>query len=179
MNFKDAVEIISGGTPKTNVADYWNGNIPWLSVVDFGNKNKYVYSTEKTITEKGVQNSSTKILRKNDIVISARGTVGALAMLAKPMAFNQSCFGLRGKENIIDQNYLFYFMKNYISNLRKKTQGSVFETINLDTFDFIELDLPPINEQKQISEILSFIDSKIEINSQINDNLSYQSSMVA
>lgn len=179
MKFKEAVQIISGGTPKTDILEYWNGNIPWLSVVDFGKSNKYVNDTEKTITEKGVENSSTKILQVNDIIISARGTVGALAMLSKPMAFNQSCFGLRGNKNIINQDYLFYYLKNYVTNLRKKTQGSVFETINLDTFDLIDLDLPSLNVQKKVAEVLSSLDYKIETNNKINDNLSYQSLMMA
>lgn len=171
MKFKDAVQIISGGTPKTDILEYWNGGIPWLSVVDFGNCNKYVSTTEKTITEKGVENSSTKILQVDDIIISARGTVGALAVLSKPMAFNQSCFGLRGKKDIINQNYLFYYLKNYVSNLRKKTQGSVFETINLDTFDLIDLELTSLNNQGKIAKTLSSIDNKIEVNNHINDNL--------
>ena len=66
--FKEAVDIISGGTPKTSVPEYWNGDIGWLSVVDFGDKNKYVETTEKTITQAGVDNSSTKVLQINDII---------------------------------------------------------------------------------------------------------------
>ena len=91
----DVIEIIGGGTPKTSIAEYWNGNIPWLSVVDFNSGKKYISKTEKTITEQGFKNSSTKLLQKNDIIISARGTVGALAMLDKPMTFNQSCYGIK------------------------------------------------------------------------------------
>ena len=96
----DIVELIGGGTPKTSKAEYWGGNINWLSVKDFNNENRYVYSTEKTITEEGLNNSSTKLLKKDDIIISARGTVGELAMIPFPMAFNQSCYGIRAKEGI-------------------------------------------------------------------------------
>lgn len=91
MKLIDAIEIIGGGTPKTSCAEYWNGNIPWLSVKDFNNDNRYVYSTEKTITPAGLEHSSTKLLQKDDIIISARGTVGEMAMISFPMAFNQSC----------------------------------------------------------------------------------------
>ena len=96
----DIVELIGGGTPKTSKAEYWGGNINWLSVKDFNNENRYVYSTEKTITEEGLNISSIKLLRKDDIIISARGTVGELAMIPFPMAFNQSCYGIRAKDDI-------------------------------------------------------------------------------
>lgn len=77
----DVIELIGGGTPKTSIAEYWNGDIPWLSVVDFNTGRKYVSSAEKKITELGLQNSSTKILNSSDVIISARGTVGVVAML--------------------------------------------------------------------------------------------------
>ena len=93
----DIGEIIGGGTPSTSIEEYWNGEIPWLSVKDFVSATKYVYDTEKYISELGLLNSSTKLLEKDDIIISARGTVGAMAMIPYPMCFNQSCFGLRGK----------------------------------------------------------------------------------
>ena len=66
----ECIDLIGGGTPKTSVAEYWDGDIPWLSVKDFNNDNRYVYSTEKTITEEGLNNSSTKLLQKDDIIIS-------------------------------------------------------------------------------------------------------------
>ena len=171
MNFYDAVDVISGGTPSTKIPEYWDGIIPWLSVVDFGDKNKYVYETEKHITQLGVDNSATKVLNTNDIIISARGTVGAMAMLAEPMAFNQSCFGLRAKPHIMDQDYLFYFLKSYMRNISQKSQGSVFQTINLDTFKAIDFDVPDLDVQKAISNLLSCIDEKIENNTAICSDL--------
>lgn len=172
------VEIISGGTPKTSVSEYWNGEIGWLSVVDFGDKNKYVETSEKTITEEGVNSSSTKILAKNDIIISARGTVGAMAMLKKPMAFNQSCFGIRAKADYLNQDFLFYYLKYYMKNIKAKTQGSVFDTINLSTFDMLEIDYPEMNIQNRIAYILSLLDNKIENNNKIREKLEKVAKMV-
>jgi len=83
------IQIIGGGTPSTKEMTYWNGNIPWLSVVDFNNENRFVSETQKKITEKGLNNSSTKYLNAGDLIISARGTVGAIAQLSIPMTFNQ------------------------------------------------------------------------------------------
>ena len=166
----DLVELTGGGTPKTSKEEYWGGNINWLSVKDFNNENRYVYSTEKTITEEGLNNSSTKLLKKDDIIISARGTVGELAMIPFPMAFNQSCYGIRAKEGI-DSIFLYYLIKNSVRKLKAITHGSVFDTITRDTFANIEVAIPDIKTQHRIAKMLADIDDKVENNQRINNNL--------
>jgi type I restriction enzyme S subunit len=156
------IEIIGGGTPKTSVKEYWNGDIPWLSVVDFNTGRKYVYDTEKKITEEGLKNSSTKILREGDIIISARGTVGVISMLGKEMAFNQSCYGIRALD-ISDNNYVYYLLKDTVSNFLQIAHGGVFDTITKDTFNEIDILLPPLPEQKAIASVLSSLDDKIDL----------------
>ena len=168
------MDIIGGGTPKTSKPEYWNGDIPWLSVKDFNNDYRYVYETEKTITQAGLNNSSTKLLKRNDSIISARGTVGAMAMIPYPMAFNQSCYGLRAKECLVDEEYLYYLIKHNVVVLKKNTHGSVFDTITRDTFDGIEVELPSLVEQKVVASILRDFDDKIEVNNEINKNLEEQ-----
>ena len=171
VRLSNVIEIISGGTPNTSVEEYWNGNIEWLSVADFNNDERYVYSAEKKITDKGLAESNTKLLQKGDLIISARGTVGALAQLVKPMAFNQSCFGLRGKEGVVFTDFLYYWLKNYVKIFLNKSQGSVFNTINLATFDDIKIHLPAYNIQVEIVKLLTKIDQKIALNNQINNEL--------
>lgn len=166
----DYVELIGGGTPKTSVAEYWNGDIPWLSVKDFNNDYRYVYSTEKYITEAGLNNSSTKLLQKDDIIISARGTVGELAMIPYPMAFNQSCYGVRATKGM-NKVFLYYLLKYSVQRLKQMTHGSVFDTITRDTFANLIVDVPDEITQCRIASILMAIDDKIELNSKINDNL--------
>ena len=166
----EIAELIGGGTPKTSKAEYWNGNINWVSVKDFNNENRYVYSTEKTITEEGLNNSSAKLLQKGDIIISARGTVGEMAMIPFPMAFNQSCYGIRAK-NGVDNTFLYYLVKNSVRKLKTMTHGSVFDTITRDTFANIDVDIPDIDIQYRIARTLSNIDDKIENNQRINNNL--------
>ena len=97
MKYKlsEIMDLIGGGTPKTTKPEYWDGDIPWLSVKDFNNDFRFVYETEKHITELGLNNSSTKLLQAGDIIISARGTVGEIATIPFPMAFNQSCYVAR------------------------------------------------------------------------------------
>ncbi len=167
----ETFKIIGGGTPKTKIAEYWNGKIPWLSVVDFNNDQRTVSHTEKTITELGLQKSSTKILKKGQIIISARGTVGQLAQLGRDMAFNQSCYGLKGIDKILINDYGYYLLKQSISNIQSNAHGSVFDTITRNTFENIEVNLPPLQEQKAIAAILSTIDDKIELNLQMNKTL--------
>ncbi|WP_206670726.1 restriction endonuclease subunit S [Finegoldia magna] len=176
MRYKlsDVMELIGGGTPKTSKAEYWNGEIPWLSVKDFNNDFRYVYETEKSITELGLNNSSTKLLKEGDIIISARGTVGEIATIPFPMAFNQSCYGLRAKEEVVTSDFLYYLIKHNVYILKKNTHGSVFDTITRDTFSGIEVDIPSLDEQRKIASILSEIDEKIELNNEINKNLEEQ-----
>lgn len=119
----------------------------------------------------GLENSSTKILNKGDMIISARGTVGEIASIPYPMTFNQSCYGLRAKENMITSDFLYYLIKYNISILKNQTHGSVFDTITKSTFDEIWVDIPDIMMQKKIATILSMIDKKIELNYEINKNL--------
>ena len=167
----DVIEIIGGGTPKRSENKYWNGDIPWLSVADFNNDFRYVNDSIEHITELGLQKSSTKLLDKDHLIISARGTVGCLAQLSVPMAFNQSCYGLNGKEGIIDNGFLYYFLKNNISELKQKTHGAVFDTITRDTFEHIQISYPDLGTQKEIAKNLGSFDDKIQLNTQINQTL--------
>ncbi|MEK5216717.1 restriction endonuclease subunit S [Psychrobacillus sp. FSL H8-0487] len=164
ISFSDAAHIIGGGTPKRSEPTYWNGSIPWLSVKDFNNDYRTVTRSSEFITELGLKNSSTKLLEKGDIIISARGTVGKLGQVDKPMAFNQSCFGIRGKKDIAVNDYLYYWLKYNIESLKKNTNGSVFDTINKATFDSLKINLPNIQVQNKISGVLLTFDEKIEMN---------------
>ena len=164
------IEIIGGGTPKTSNSDFWGGDIPWLSVVDFGGDRRWVGSAEKHITQLGLQGSSTKLLRRGDIIISARGTVGELAQLKMPMAFNQSCYGIRAREGV-EQDFLYYLLKSSIADLQRQSHGGVFSTITRETFRRIKIEMPDLETQKQIANILGTLDEKIELNRQMNETL--------
>ena len=169
----EIMDLIGGGTPKTSNPDYWGGDIPWISVKDFNGERRYVGDTEKKITKLGLENSSTKILSKGDIIISARGTVGELAIIPSDMAFNQSCYGLRAKD-FVDSCFLYYLLKQSVNILKHNTHGSVFDTITRETFENISVKLPPLPTQQKIARILSSLDDKIELNNKINTNLEQQ-----
>ena len=174
----EVMDLIGGGTPKTSKPEYWNGNIPWISVKDFNNDFRYVYKTEKSITQLGLQKSSTKLLQRGDVIISARGTVGEIATIPFAMAFNQSCYGLRAKKGMVTSDYLYYLIKHNVSVFFFNTHGSVFDTITRNTFDNIEVEIPSIKIQQKISSILNDYDKKIELNNAINNNLEHQAQAI-
>ncbi len=153
----ELAEIISGGTPDTEKPEYWGGDIPWLSVSDFGKKIRWVSEAEKHITQNGFENSSTKKLQTNDIIISARGTVGAMAQVTKPMTFNQSCYGLRAKTQV-STDYLFYALKNYIHHLQDEATGSKFDAITIKTFAEVKLPIPDKVTQNKIVQECDGVD---------------------
>ena len=140
--FTSVFEIVGGGTPKTSIEKYWNGNIPWFSVEDSPNESDiWVIDTKRRITEEGLLNSSTKILPIGSVIITARGTVGKIALVGVPMAMNQSCYGIYGK---FPANFWTYFsIKELIAELKQNVHGSVFDTITRNTLERIFLVLPP------------------------------------
>ncbi|MHB8369359.1 MAG: restriction endonuclease subunit S [Leptospirales bacterium] len=147
-SFINVVEIVGGGTPKTSVDNYWNGNIPWFSVEDSPLKSDiWVVDTKRKITEEGLLNSSTKILPVSSVIITARGTVGKIALVGVPMAMNQSCYGIRGKN---EANFWTYFItKALIVDLKQRAHGSVFDTITRNTIEGMSIVFP----SKKILEV--------------------------
>ena len=143
MPFADTVDILGGGTPKTSVAEYWDGDIPWFSVVDAPrDSDVWVIHTEKRITQAGVDNSSTRILPERTTIISARGTVGRVALIGVPMGMNQSCYGLFGKLGRLG-TFTYFSTRQLVSLLRQRAHGSVFDTITRETFAGISIPVPP------------------------------------
>jgi len=167
----DILTLIGGGTPRTTNPDYWNGQIPWLSVADFNHGYRYVHFSEKTITPKAIEESSTSLLKKGQLIISARGTVGVIAQLGQDMAFNQSCYGITAKDDLTTNDFLYYLLNYEVRRLKQMTHGAVFDTITRDTFDQISVDLPPLPTQQAIARILGSLDDKIELNRQMNETL--------
>lgn len=167
----EIMDIISGGTPRRNISEFWGGDIPWASVKDFNNDIRRIFNTEETITTLGLEKSNANLLDIGSVIISARGTVGALAQLARSMAFNQSCYGLIAKPEIVTSDFLYYLMRFSINNIKQITHGAVFDTITRNTFEHIKVSIPPLREQQKISNVLSSLDGKIELNQKMNQTL--------
>lgn len=140
----DLIELVGGGTPKTSIAEYWSGNIPWLSGGDIASNHKgFVAVSEKNISQTGLNNSSAKLLPQFATVISARGTVGKYCLLAKNMAFSQSNYGVLPK---IEACYFFTYLliNRVVEELQTAAYGSVFDTITTSTFREATFPTPPM-----------------------------------
>ncbi len=141
QTFRDTIQIIGGGTPKTSNPDFWGGDIPWFSVVDAPRSSDvFVIDTEKYITDAGLHGSSTKLLPVGTTIISARGTVGKLALTGRAMGMNQSCYGLRGKAG--DTYFTYFSATRLVQQLQQRAHGSVFDTITQETFAGIHVAYP-------------------------------------
>jgi len=162
---------VIGGTPSRSVAEYWGGDIQWATAKDVAAvSGRYLEHVEECISEEGLKNSAAKLLPKGTIVITARGTVGALAQLGRAMAFNQTCYALLPTDSL-DNDFLFYALKGTLAEMRALTYGTVFETITTQTFDHWLIPLPPLPDQRAIAHILGTLDDKIELNRKQNETL--------
>jgi type I restriction enzyme S subunit len=144
LAFTETVNVIGGGTPKTSVPEYWDGDIPWFSVVDApAVSDVFVIDTVKHISVAGLNGSSTKLLSEGTTIISARGTVGRLALVGKYMAMNQSCYGLQGKAG--DAYFTYFSTYRLVENLKQRSHGSVFDTITTETMKGVQVIYPDAN----------------------------------
>jgi type I restriction enzyme S subunit len=136
-------DLLSGGTPKTDVPAYWNGDVPWASAKDVSQCGEaFLVSTERTITKQGVEESSTKIIPANATVVVARGaTTGRLTMFGHAMAMNQTCYGLRSK--VGTPFALYCNARHFIERLVQGGHGSIFDTITTSTFEATDVLLAP------------------------------------
>ncbi len=167
------ITLIGGGTPKRSEPNYWNGDIFWFSVKDVPNEGEvFVITTQEKISELGLNKSSTKLLPVGTTVITARGTVGKIALVGHEMAMNQSCYGVQGI-NGVKQFMTYYLIKNAVDVLKKNTHGAVFDTITQATFDTVTSIKPSI-------EMMDLFESKVEkIMGHIKNNLYENISLIA
>lgn len=131
--FTDIIDILGGGTPNTNTPNFWNGDIPFFTPKDV-KEDGFVLSTEKNITEAGLQKCNSKLYSLGTVFITARGTVGKVAIAGYEMAMNQSCYALVGK-NKVQQYFVYYKTKEIVSLLKNKANGAVFDAITTRDFE--------------------------------------------
>ena len=130
VRFTDLIQILGGGTPKTGESTYWNGNIAFFTPKDVGAP--YTLITEKTITENGLSHCNSRLYPVSTVFVTARGTVGKVGMSGVPMAMNQSCYALVGKET--HQLLVYFYTLKAVDRLKHKASGAVFDAIT--TIDF-------------------------------------------
>ena len=163
-------KVTSGGTPSTKHDEYYGGDIPWLRTqeVNFGN----IYSTEKTITEAGLKNSSAKLIPKNSVIIAMYGaTAGKSAINKIPLTTNQACCNLIIDNKKADYRYVYYYLSSNYENLLKSATGAAQQNLGAKQISAMSIELPDLETQKKIADILGTIDEKIELNRRMNETL--------
>ncbi|ELU4008632.1 restriction endonuclease subunit S [Vibrio vulnificus] len=169
-SLSELIKITGGGTPKRSEETYWNGDIPWFSVKDVPSEgNVFVVDTDEKITELGLNKSSTKLLPKGTTIITARGTVGKLALVGTDMCMNQSCYGVLGKS--VGDFYNYFNLKEAVSTLQRNTHGAVFDTITTQTFDTYSLAFSGVELANKFDALVAPLLQNIEANVRQNIEL--------
>ena len=168
-----STSISSGLTPLRSDVKFWkNGDIPWLKTEQLGVR--YIYDTNEKITNSALSNTSIKVNPKNTLSIAMYGegrTRGNVSILKNEMTTNQACCNVVINETKADYKFVYYFLKMRYHQLRNLSSG-VRKNLNSNDIKNFEIVLPKsILEQKKIVSILSFLDSKIELNNKINAEL--------
>lgn len=157
----EIAEVVGGGTPKTEIVDYWDGEIKWFTPSEIG-KTKYVFDSDRHITEKGLKNSSAKLLPKNALLLSSRATVGEISIALTECSTNQGFQSLITKSNV-DNDFIYYLISTIKNEFLRRSSGSTFLEINKNEIKRMPINIPELSEQKKISNLFSAIDNKIEM----------------
>ena len=145
------IKLSGGGTPDTQNLDFWNGTIPFFTPADIKG-NFFVFKTEKNITEKGLKGSSTKLYPKSTTFVTARGTVGSVAIAGTEMSMNQSCYAIIGKHSF----YTHQLILSCMQQLKSEAIGAVFSALVTKDFDSQFIISPKI-------EIIEKFEKKIQL----------------
>ena len=159
----DICNIINGGTPSTSIAEFWNGKILWCTPTDITScSTKYIYTTESKITESGLKASSATLLPKGALLLCSRATIGEVRIAGNTICTNQGFKSLVVHQNISNE-WLYYMVHVLKFNMLEKAIGSTF--LEISKKDLAELDIivPEFTEQKAIAQVLSDMDSEIEL----------------
>ncbi|EGQ3904120.1 restriction endonuclease subunit S [Staphylococcus hominis] len=156
----NVADIIGGGTPSTKKSEYWDGDINWFSPVEIGDK-EFVSTSQRRITEKGLEKSSAKMLPIGTVLFTSRAGIGKTAILSKEATTNQGFQSIVPKENDLDS----YFLYSMTSILKRKAEkvgaGSTFSEVSRKQMEQIKLLIPILKEQKQIGRLFQIINRKI------------------
>ena len=148
----EIIEVIGGGTPKRSEPRYWGGAVPWFSVQDAPSlSDVFVLDTKEHITDAGLAGSSARLVPAGTTIISARGTVGKLAVTGQPMAFNQSCYGIAPSGGYTSE-FVYFLLRSVVSHLQRSAHGSVFDTITRATFQTAMVVQPPVERTRAFAD---------------------------
>ena len=167
----EVAEVVGGGTPSTKISEYWDGDIAWITPRDLSTfKFRYIKRGERNITKKGLENSSAKLLPKETVLLTTRAPVGYLAIADNQVTTNQGFRSLIPNDKTISE-FLFYLLKKNVEILKSNASGTTFGELSGSRLKALQFAFPNVEEQSSIAKILSSLDSKIELNQQMNKTL--------
>jgi len=155
----DVAQIVSGATPRTGVADYWDGEVPWATPADLSTLDgAFISDTPRTLTEAGVRSCATTVLPAGSVLLSSRAPIGHVAINTIPMATNQGFKSLVPGPTL-DAKFLYHWLKSKKSYLQSLGNGATFKELSKKTTEQIEIPIPPLVEQRRIAAILDHADA--------------------
>ena len=164
----------AGGTPKSTNKDYYNGNIPFLSISDMTTQGKYIYYTDKSITEAGLNNSTAWLVPKNSIIISMYASYGLVSINKIDLTTSQAMFNMVINKNYVVEYIYYYLYYLYISNFYNSIVSTGTQSnLNAEQIKLLDIYIPCYNEQKRIYEQFSKIDFKINLEQKKINELLY------
>ncbi len=152
-------KITSGGTPDTENHAYWNGKIPWIRGASL--TTKYVLTGESSITKEGLENSSSVIIEKNNLIISSRVSLGNISINKIDVEINQYDSGIMLDHTKVLTDYVYWYLKFQMDKLISISQGTSIQGLLRKDIEYFPVFFPDLQEQKQIVSILSNIDEQI------------------
>ena len=159
ISFTDVVQLMGGGTPKTEEDSFWNGDILFFTPKDVSHS-PFCISTEKHLTAEGLNNCSSRLYPPFTTFVTCRGTVGNLALAGISMAMNQSCYALKGKDDF-PPLFVFSFTRYVIATMKKKASGAVFSALVTRDFEMEKVLDPNVDDailfQKRVEPLFAKI----------------------
>ena len=150
----------AGGTPKSSIKEYYNGNIPFLSINDMTNEGKYITYTEKSITEKGLKNSSAWLVPEKSLLYSMYASVGFVSINNIPLTTSQAIFNIIFKEQV-SLEFMYYYLTFYKRYIHKYIETGTQGNLNAKLIKNFKIKIPSKEEQEKIANFLTCIDQKI------------------
>ncbi|QOV70857.1 restriction endonuclease subunit S [Citrobacter sp. BDA59-3] len=144
--------VYSGGTPSRSNSSYWGRGIKWLAISDYSDFS-LVQETKEQITLEGLNNSSAKIFDEGTVIISIFATLGRVAILGDKMATNQAIAGIKCNDSV-NNRFLMYSLKSKLKEITDKSEGVAQKNINLNILKNLQVQLPPLNIQEGIVDML-------------------------
>lgn len=153
-------DMNSGGTPKSTVEEYYGGNIPWVSISDMTSNGKWIATTEKYLTELGLNSSSARIYPKNSVLYAMYASIGECSIAAVNLTSSQAILGIRPKD-CLNYEFLYFYLTSLKEKIKLQGQQGTQSNLNAGMVKEFELDLPSIREQQKIAAVLSVADAEI------------------